>query len=151
VSVSHDGKTGLTLGAVGHVTKPVIRNELIKEINKACANPVTIMVADDSEFDRNNIMEMVTRENMRVITAEDGKVCIEKIRKTVPDVLVLDMMMPKLDGFEVLEILRSDTLTMSLPVIIVTAKDLTLEDKNRLNQYVVSVLSKSGLTSQSLA
>ena len=150
VSVSHDGKTGLTLGAVGHVTKPVIRNELIKEINKACANPVTIMVADDSEFDRNNIMEMVTRENMRVITAEDGKVCIEKIRKTVPDVLVLDMMMPKLDGFEVLEILRSDTLTMSLPVIIVTAKDLTLEDKNRLNQYVVSVLSKSGLTSQSL-
>jgi len=150
VSVSNDGKTGLTLGAVGHVTKPVIRNELIKEITKACANPVSIMVADDSELDRNNIMGMITRENMRVILAENGKVCIEKIKEAVPDVLVLDMMMPDLDGFGVLEILRSDTLTMSLPVIIVTAKDLTVEDKNRLNQYVVSVLSKSGLTSQSL-
>jgi len=150
VSVSHDQKTGLTLGAVGHVTKPVIRNELIKEINKACANPVSIMVVDDNELDRNNIMEMITLENMQVISAENGRVCIEKIREALPDVLVLDMMMPELDGFGVLEVLRSDTLTMSLPVIIVTAKDLTLEDKNRLNQYVVSVLSKSGLTSQSL-
>lgn len=150
VSVSDDRKTGLTLGAVGHVTKPVIRNELIKEINKACTNPVSIMVVDDSELDRKNIMEMLIRENMQVVAAENGKVCIEKIKKAVPDVLVLDMMMPELDGFGVLEILRSDTLTMSLPVIIVTAKDLTAEDKNRLNQYVVSVLSKSGLTSQNL-
>ncbi len=150
VSVSSDGETGLTLGAVGYVAKPVIRNELIKEIEKACSKPVSIMMADDSELDRKTVREMLTPENMQVIEAENGRVCIEKIREAVPDILILDMMMPEMGGFDVLEVLRNDALTASLPVIIVTAKDLSLEEKNRLNQYAVSVFYKSSLTSQSL-
>ncbi len=150
VSMSNDGKTGLTLGAVGYVTKPVIRNDLVKEIKKACSKPVSIMVADDSELDRKIVKDMLSIENMQVIEAENGRVCIEKIRKAVPDVLVLDMMMPEMDGFDVLEILRNDAKTASLPVIIVTAKDLTQAEKVRLNQYAVSYFCKSGLTSRGL-
>ncbi|MCP4454858.1 MAG: response regulator, partial [Planctomycetes bacterium] len=89
-------------------------------------------------------------EDMQIIEAENGRVCIEKIRSAVPDVLVLDMMMPEMDGFDVLEILRNDVLTAALPVIIVTAKDLTQAEKIRLNQYAVSVFYKSGFTSQDL-
>ncbi|MDM8540290.1 response regulator [Desulfococcaceae bacterium HSG9] len=150
VSVAEDHKTGLALGAVGHVTKPVIRDDLINEINKACVRPSLVMVTDDNDIDRQNIMQMITRENIAAIGTENGKVCIEKIREAIPDVLVLDLMMPELDGFGVLEILRSEPLTMTLPVIIVTAKDLTLKDKKTLNQHVVSVLCKSGLTSDIL-
>jgi CheY-like chemotaxis protein/signal transduction histidine kinase/HAMP domain-containing protein len=150
VSVSDDQKTGLSLGAVGHVTKPVIKKELVNEINRACEKPISIMVADDSDLDRNRIMQIIAEENLKPIAVENGRVCIEKLKTVMPDVLVLDLMMPELDGFGVLKILRSNPLTMSLPVIIVTAKDLTPEEKNQLNQYVVSVLNKNSLTSQNL-
>ncbi|MCP3939953.1 MAG: response regulator [Desulfobacteraceae bacterium] len=149
VSVSDD-KTGLALGAVGHVTKPVISDVLIKEIKKTCVQAFSIMVADDNEFDRKHIIQIITQEKMEAIPVENGKQCIKMIKKKMPDVLVLDLMMPELDGFGVLKTLRSDTLTMSLPVIMVTAKDLTPEEKKRLNQYVVSVLYKNNLTSKKL-
>lgn len=150
VSVSEDRRTGMALGAVGHVTKPVIRDELIKEIYKVCVKPTLIMVTDDNEIDRNNIMRILTQENISATSAEDGNTCIEKIRETAPDVLVLDLMMPEMDGFDVLQVLRNDPLTLGLPVIIVTAKDLTREEKEVLNQFVVSVLYKSDLTPEAL-
>ncbi|MDM8517370.1 response regulator, partial [Desulfobacterales bacterium HSG16] len=150
VSVSEDRRTGMALGAIGHVTKPVIRDELIKEIYKVCVKPTSIMVTDDNEIDRNNIMRILNQENIPAASAENGKTCIEKIRETAPDVLVLDLMMPEMDGFDVLQVLRSDPLTLGLPVIIVTAKDLTREEKEVLNQFVVSVLYKSDLTPETL-
>jgi len=87
---------------------------------------------------------------LKPIVAEDGAVCLELINKQIPDILVLDLMMPEPDGFAVLERIRSNPATRDLPVIVVTAKDLTEADRNKLRGNVSSVLGKSAATSETL-
>ncbi|MBW1868973.1 MAG: response regulator [Deltaproteobacteria bacterium] len=79
-----------------------------------------------------------------------GPECMALIQRSLPDVLVLDLMMPGMDGFEVLEKLREEPRTVNLPVIVVTAKDLTAQDRKRLSHNVASVLEKSDTTSRRL-
>lgn len=144
VSVSEDKDTGFALGAIGCVTKPVDKNSMINEINKIYGYlPSSVMVVDDSEIDRNQTSQIIMSEGMKVTTAEDGKRCLALLEESMPDVLVLDLVMPGLNGFDVLDRIRSKPETNKLPVIIVTAKDLSYEEKQRLNDHVSSVLLKS--------
>jgi CheY-like chemotaxis protein/CHASE3 domain sensor protein len=147
VSISEGKETGFALGAIGYVTKPVSKKQLISEIEKI-GKPGTrsIMIVDDNELDRRQIGQIIEEEGMHLIVAEDGAVCLELINKQIPDVLVLDLMMPELDGFTVLEKIRKNPETRDLPVIVVTAKDLTEEDRNKLSGNVFSILEKSVAT-----
>ena len=148
ISVSDDKETGFALGAIGYITKPVNKDVLIAEINKIGGpDPSTIMVVDDNELDRKQMARMIEQENMKAIVADGGIKCMKKIKDEVPDVLVLDLIMPDMDGFEVLDRVRSDPSTRDLPVIVVTAKDLTAEDREKLTGNVSSVLAKSDTTS----
>ena len=151
VSISEDRETGFALGAVGYVTKPVSNKLLISEIQKI-GKPETrsIMIVDDNDLDRQQIRRIIEEEGLKPIVAENGAACLELITKQVPDVLVLDLMMPELDGFAVLERIRSNPATRDLPVIVVTAKDLTEEDRKKLRGIVFSVLEKSAVTSETL-
>ena len=151
VSISEGRETGFALGAIGYVTKPVSRRQLISEIQKI-GKPETrsIMIVDDNEIDRQEIRRIIEEEGLKPIVAGDGAACLELIKIHVPDVLVLDLMMPEPDGFAVLEKIRSNPDTRSLPVIVVTAKDLTEEDRNKLSGNVFSVLEKTAATSVSL-
>jgi CheY-like chemotaxis protein/signal transduction histidine kinase/HAMP domain-containing protein len=151
VSISEDRGTGFALGAVGYVTKPVSRKLLVSEIGKI-GKPGTrsIMIVDDNDLDRQQIRRIIEEEGLKPIVAEDGAACLELIQKQVPDVLVLDLMMPEPDGFAVLERIRGNPETRDLPVIVVTAKDLTEEDRKKLSGNVFSVLEKSAATSATL-
>jgi len=149
VSVSDDKATGFALGAVGYVTKPVDRDLLVGEINRIDGpTPHTIMVVDDNEIERKEMAGIIEEEGMKALVAEDGRRCMDMIQESLPDVLVLDLIMPEVDGFEVLDRVRSDPGTKNLPVIVVTAKDLTTEDRERLSGNVSSVLSKGDTTSK---
>jgi len=151
VSVSDDKATGFALGAVGYVTKPVDRDLLVGEINRIDGpTPHTIMVVDDNEIERKEMAGIIEEEGMKALVAEDGRRCMDMIQESLPDVLVLDLIMPEVDGFEVLDRVRSDPGTKNLPVIVVTAKDLTTEDRERLSGNVSSVLSKGDTTSKTL-
>jgi len=151
VSVSDDKETGFALGAVGYVTKPVNRDLLVGEINRIDGpTPHTIMVVDDNEIERKEMAGIIEEEGMKALVAEDGKRCMDMIQASLPDVLVLDLIMPDMDGFEVLDRVRSDPGTKNLPVIVVTAKDLTTEDRERLSGNVSSVLAKGDTTSKTL-
>lgn len=151
VSISEGRETGFALGAIGYVTKPVSKEQLISEIEKIGKPGIrSIMIVDDNELDRRQIGRIIEAEGLNLIVAEDGAVCLELIKKKVPDVLVLDLMMPEMDGFAVLERIRSNPETRDLPVIVVTAKDLTEEDRNKLSGNVFSVLNKSVATSVTL-
>jgi CheY-like chemotaxis protein/signal transduction histidine kinase len=143
ISVSDDKQTSFALGAIGYVTKPVDRLLLIKEIRKLNAHAFTIMVVDDNPIDRKQIHDILQQENLEDIQVEDGRKCLEMIQLKQPDVLVLDLMMPGLDGFQVLEELRKRPETRDLPVIVVTAKDLTQDEKEILSGKVQKVLTKS--------
>ena len=151
VSISEDRETGFALGAVGYVTKPVVKKLLISEIEKI-GKPGTrsIMITDDSELDRQQIRTIIEEERLKPIMAEDGAICLELIKKQIPDVLILDLMMPGLDGFAVLDRIRSNPETRDLPVIVLTAKDLTEEDRKKLSGNVSSVLEKSAAKSATL-
>ncbi|MBF0233135.1 MAG: response regulator [Desulfamplus sp.] len=151
VSVSEEKETGFALGAVGYVSKPVSRKQLISEIQKIGKPQArSIMIVDDNDLDRQNIRQIIEAEGLDSIEAEDGAACLELIKKQVPDVLVLDLMMPEPDGFTVLKEIRSNPATRDLPVIVVTAKDLTTEDRNKLTGNVFSVLEKTDASSATL-
>jgi CheY-like chemotaxis protein/HAMP domain-containing protein len=151
VSISEDKETGFALGAVGYVTKPVSKKQLVSEIEKIGKPCVrSVMIVDDSEMDRQQIRRILEEEGLKPIVAEDGAVCLELIKREIPDVLVLDLMMPELDGFAVLEKIRSHPATRDLPVIVVTAKDLTVEDRKKLSGNVFSVLEKNAAKSVTL-
>ena len=151
VSISEERETGFALGAVGYVTKPVSKKQLISEIQKI-GKPETrsIMIVDDNDLDRQEIRRIIEAEGLKPIVAEDGAACLELLKKQVPDVLVLDLMMPEPDGFAVLEKIRGNPGTRDLPVIVVTAKDLTEQDRNKLTGNVFSVLEKTDAKSTTL-
>jgi CheY-like chemotaxis protein/signal transduction histidine kinase len=151
VSVTENRETGFALGAFGYVTKPISKQGLISAIRKVAKRRTRmIMIVDDDDLDRRQIGRIVEEEGLTAIVAEDGAACLALLKTHVPDVLVLDLMMPGLDGFAVLESIRGNPEIRDLPVIIVTAKDLTAADRSRLSGNVASVLDKSAATSESL-
>ncbi|MEI7500010.1 MAG: response regulator [Bacteroidota bacterium] len=146
ISISDDKQTSFALGAVGYVAKPVDRQILISEIRKLNPSPITIMVVDDNPIDRKQVHDILQQENLDDIQAESGMQCLEMLQYHEPDVLVLDLMMPEMDGFQVLEEIRKNPKTRDLPVIVVTAKDLTEQDKEQLSGKVAAVLTKSTIS-----
>ena len=151
ISVSDDRETGVALGAVGFINKPVDREHLISEIHRIDGiAPRTILVAEDNSMERLDIARMISEAGMRTVLAENGRECMERLRESPPDVLVLDLVMPEMDGFQVLEQIQGDPLTRPLPVIVVTAKDLTEKEREKLSGNVSTVLAKSDTTSKTL-
>ena len=122
VSVSDDKQTGFALGAVGYITKPVNRDLLISEIHRIDGSaPHTIMVVDDNEIERKEMAGMIEEEGMKALVAEDGRRCMDMIQESLPDVLVLDLIMPEVDGFEVARRIKSERGDRHIPVIALTA------------------------------
>ncbi len=151
ISITDDKETGFAMGAVGYIAKPVNKDTLITEIKKIGGrSPRTIMVVDDNEFECKEMSKIINQEGMQAVVADSGTKCMRIIKKSLPDVLVLDLMMPDMDGFEVLERVRNDPSTKKLPVIVVTAKELTTEDRDKLAGNATAVLQKSDTTSRAL-
>lgn len=147
ISISGDQKTGLALGAVGYITKPVNKDVLISEIFKISGMQTSsVMIVDDNEIDRKETARIIQNEGIKAIVADGGPQCLQLLKKALPDVIVLDLMMPDIDGFEVLERIRNRPDTVALPVVVVTAKDLTDEDRRKLTGNVSSILAKSDTT-----
>ena len=78
-----------------------------------------------------------------VLRAYGGREAIETARRELPDVIVLDLMMPDVSGFDVVEALHEDATTARIPIIVVTAKAITLADRVKLNGYVTSIMEKA--------
>ncbi len=83
--------------------------------------------------------------------ATNGREAIDLARKEHPNLIILDLMMPELDGFSVLEALEADPDTADIPVIVVTAKELTSAEKERLRGHVQSLMQKGDFMSDDLA
>lgn len=150
ISVNEDKETGGALGAVGFVSKPLDQKMLMKEINKISASPETVMIVDDNDFELKHMAKILEAEEINILMATGGKECINLLKNNIPDILVLDLMMPDMDGFQVLEKIRKKPETKYLPVIVVTAKDLSKEDDAKLSGNVSKVITKSDTTPQDL-
>lgn len=152
VSVSEERETGFALGAVGYLTKPVDPKRLFAEIEKLVkSSPKRVLVVDDNPVDRQAVSRALAGKGFTIVEAEGGEDCLEKIPVIAPDLVVLDLMMHDVSGFEVLDRIRRDEKTKTLPVIVVTARDLSAEEKDRLRGSTLAVLRKSQTSYEKIA
>jgi len=103
-----------------------------------------ILLIEDNHNLREEILNVLELEGFEVRTAENGRVGLERVAAGRPDVIVLDLMMPEMDGFEFVAELRSRPDGRDVPVLVVTAKDLTEDDRRRLTGGVERVILKRG-------
>ena len=144
MSIIDEKSRGYTLGAADYLVKPVDRTKLVETLTRICgsAGGRTLLV-DDDEVVRRGVRQALEPIGWKVTEAENGQVAINSLTGARPDVIILDLMMPKMDGFEFLEQVRRRSDWQDIPVVVITAKDLTQEDRDRLNGGVERIIQKS--------
>jgi signal transduction histidine kinase/DNA-binding response OmpR family regulator len=144
VSVVENRALGISLGAVEHLVKPVDRPALLLALSKAgvLATKGHILVVDDDADVRSLLEQELVAAGYRVRTAAGGAQALELLRGERPSAVLLDLMMPPPDGFEVLYRLRQDPDLRELPVIIITARELTASDETILARSAQRVIRK---------
>src|SRR5262249_25973601 len=115
---------GYALGAADYLVKPVDRGKLIETLTAICGSAAGGgLVVDDDEVVRRVVRQVLQPLGWQMAEAENGQVAVESLSTTRPDVIILDLMMPKMDGFEFLDELRSRPEWRDIPVVVITAKD----------------------------
>ena len=142
--VAGEGGRGRLLGAVDLVTKPFEREDLLRVLwrNLVRKRGGRVLVVDDEPDVRQMLKEYLLAVGLEVVMAGDGKEALEAVRSDAPDAVLLDLMMPVMDGMTFLEQLREDPLHMGLPVIVLTAKDLSGAEQEQLGDMASAVLAK---------
>jgi CheY-like chemotaxis protein len=140
------------LDASDFLTKPVSRDRLAAVLDRYrqdAGEPAVLVVDDDAET-REMLQRTLERAGWRVTAAEDGSATLRRAAEQPPGLILLDLMMPGMDGFQCLEELRKLDATRDVPVLILTAKDLTPEDRRRLDGAVQRILQKGSYAGDEL-
>jgi threonine synthase len=110
-----------------------------------------IAIVDDNSDVRRLIRRILQSQgNYELLEAGNGVAAVDMIKKELPDLVILDLMMPEMDGFNVMEHLKSDQTTAEIPIIVVTAKELTSNEKSRLQGHIQSLMQKGNFLSDEL-
>jgi CheY-like chemotaxis protein len=118
--------------------------KLVETLTSICGSAAgRALLVDDDDVVRRGVRQALEPIGWKVTEAENGQVAVDSLTAARPDVIILDLMMPKMDGFEFLDELRGRPDWQDIPVVIITAKDLTEEDRNRLNGGVERIIQKS--------
>jgi CheY-like chemotaxis protein len=136
----------MTLGAAEYLTKPVEKEALAAALRRhipfAASGAGVVLVVEDDMETRYLLAEMLEAERYVSLLAANGEEAFEILSRTRPHVVILDLMMPVMNGFEMLAKLRADRLLQGLPVLVLTAKQLTNEDLRRLAGTTTGLLIK---------
>jgi signal transduction histidine kinase/CheY-like chemotaxis protein len=144
MSIVDQRNRGYALGAADYLVKPVDRIKLVETLTNIYGPTAgNVLLVDDDDVVRRGVRQALQPIGWKVTQAENGQVAVEALATALPDVIILDLMMPKMDGFEVLDELRRRPDWQNIPVVVITAKDLTDEDRNRLNGGVERIIQKS--------
>jgi CheY-like chemotaxis protein len=141
-----DPNRGFTLGAADFATKPVNRGRLSRLLRKhsAAGAPGGVLVVDHDGAARSLLRAMLEAEGWEVREAENGRVALARMEEERPRLVLLDLLMPEMDGFEFTEEVRRDAGLRSVPIVVVTSHDLSREERQRLNGYVETIVQKAG-------
>ncbi len=147
-----DKSKGYSLGANDYLTKPVDRNRLLHTLERyrSEAGHCSVLVVEDESDIARMMVRMLEKSGCSAKAVGNGREALEAISAEEPDLVLLDLMMPVMDGFEFLMQLRSQPRWRELPVIVVTAKELTEEDRLQLSGKVEEVLEKGAYTREQL-
>ncbi|MCP4700037.1 MAG: response regulator [Gammaproteobacteria bacterium] len=135
VSMQEDRSEGFSLGAAEYLVEPIEADDLsnvLKKYQSSAAGSAEVMLVEDNPTTRKITKLMIKKAGWQVTSAENGRVALELIKKSRPDLILLDLMMPEMDGFEFLTRLRADEIYADIPVVVVTAKELSEEERSHL-------------------
>jgi adenylate cyclase len=144
ITIVDEHRRGIALGAAGYLTKPIDRDRLRRVIGRfrAPARSTRVLMVEDDAVQRERMLGWLEGPQWTVREAENGREALKRIQETKPDVILLDLMMPEMDGFAVVAALQKEAGWQDIPVIVITARDLDAKDRERLNSGVQSVLVK---------
>jgi PAS domain S-box-containing protein len=149
VSIVDEPARGFSLGAVDYLLKPIDREALVRVIQRVARRGSrdqrgrSVLVIDDDPIIL-ELMEAVLRsEGFEVLKAKDGRHGLQIVRDRKPSLVVLDLLMPEMNGFEVVDEMQGSPQTARIPIIVLTNKSLSQEEKDRLNGNIVAIRKKS--------
>ena len=144
VSIVDEHRRGIALGAAGYLTKPVDRERLHRLVSRfrAPVPPTRVLLVEDDAVQRERMRGWLEGPQWAVREAENGREALKRIEENKPDVILLDLMMPEMDGFAVVAALQKEAGWRDIRVIVITSLDLDAKDRARLNAGVQSVLVK---------
>jgi hypothetical protein len=144
--------TGYALGAAEYMTKPVDRDHLVEVLKKFRNNASTrpVLVVEDDAGVREIIRRALSMEGLKVVEAGNGIEALARLAESAPSLILLDLMMPEMDGFGFIEELRRSDEWNKIPVVVLTAKDISSEDRSRLEGFTSAVLVKKGQSPDAL-
>ena len=153
-TVLDDPRTAFALGAAAFLVKPVGRNELLEAVGQAVQIPPgatpTVLVVDDDPHALEMVTPVLEQAGYKVLIAANGQEGIQQARQHLPHLIMLDLLMPKVNGFDVVSTLRGDVRTRGIPIIVLTAKDLTSAEWADLNGRVQGIRLKGVTLGQAL-
>ena len=152
LTIVNDSDMGYVLGASEYLTKPIDRDRLAGVLSKYRPNSASrvVLVVDDDDATRQVLRRTLTKQGWTVLEAENGRVALERLETQNPSLILLDLAMPVMDGFEFLATLRADKDRSTLPVVVLTSKDLTIEERSQLTGKVEKILQKGAYSRTAL-
>jgi len=145
ISAREEPRNALRLGALRFLTKPIDEPQIREVFEKANEMDSTVakklLVVEDDESQRDSIRELIGNSTAKVVEAPDGSAALERLQSEPVDCVVLDLMLPDMSGFELIEKIRNDY--EHLPIIVYTAKDLSQEEEEKLNRIAQTTIVKT--------
>ena len=150
VSISENRELGISLGAVDWLVKPANQSDFLAAVHRAVASvngghTRTVLLVDDEPATVELLTDMLTTHGFRVLSALDGRRGIAIARAQRPDLIVLDLVMPVLTGFDVVRELREFPESRDIPILIFSVKDLSPEERERLRGGVQAIVTKGAM------
>jgi CheY-like chemotaxis protein len=148
VSVVDNPDLGAALGALDYLVKPHDGKELVQRLSKINLERLKgggrtcVLVVDDEPANSAWLKRVLEPAGFEVTVAKTGQEAIEVARSSMPDVVVLDLVMPEVDGIDVVEALSGDQSTQAIPIVVLTAKPLSNADAEQLNGRVANILQR---------
>jgi len=144
-SIEEELNQGYALGATDYLVKPVESNQLGAILNKYHVGDESqrlVMVVEDDVINRELVAKIIKQEGWRVFKAENGRVALEHLEDKKPALILLDLLMPEMDGFEFVAHLRQNPKWRNIPVVVLTSTKLSTADQARLQGYVETIFQK---------
>jgi signal transduction histidine kinase/CheY-like chemotaxis protein len=152
VSMLGDRDIGIALGAAEYLQKPVDRERLVATLRRfrGPRQHRPVLVVEDDDATREVVRRALEGDGWVVGVARNGREALESLQRSIPDLIVLDLVMPEMDGFEFVSRLRRSEAGRHVPVVVVTARELTSADRERLDGHVRRVFQKGSFSREEL-
>ncbi|WP_083632545.1 response regulator [Bradyrhizobium sp. NAS96.2] len=152
LTIVDERSKGYALGAGEYITKPIDWTRLRAVLHRLSGGPSRkdILLIENEAQTRRLLASKLAAEGWRIVDAENGREGFKRLSQHRPSLILLDLMMPEMDGFEFLEALRGDATFEDIPVVVMAATDLSEADRQRLNRGIIEFVSKAGCTRDEL-